>query len=64
MLYFLVVLGMRSVTPLMYVDDILEKVKTGHTQSLTDHFNTMDITGNVKFTHEEEMEQTIAFLAI
>lgn len=48
----------------MYVDDILEKVKTGHTQWLTDHLNTIDITGSVKFTHEEEMEQTIACLAI
>lgn len=64
MLYFLVVLWMRSGTPLMYVDDILEKVKTGHTQWLTDHLNTIDITGSVKFTHEEEMEQTIACLAI
>lgn len=64
MLYFLVVLWMRSGTPLMYVDDILEKVKTGHTQRLTDHLNTIDITGSVKFTHQEEMEQTIACLAI
>lgn len=48
----------------MYVDDILDKVKTGHTQRLTDHLNTIDLTGNVKFTHEEEMEQTIACLAI
>ncbi|XP_060794656.1 uncharacterized protein LOC132897207 isoform X1 [Neoarius graeffei] len=45
-----------------YVDDILEKVKRGHTQQLTDHLNTIDNTGNIKFTHEEETEQSIAFL--
>ncbi|XP_060765135.1 uncharacterized protein LOC132873505 [Neoarius graeffei] len=45
-----------------YVDDILEKVKRGHTQQLIDHLNTIDNTGNIKFTHEEETEQSIAFL--
>ena len=34
-----------------YVNDILEKVKAGH----TDHLNTMDISGNIKITHEEEI---------
>nr|XP_049602429.1 uncharacterized protein LOC125984529 isoform X1 [Syngnathus scovelli]XP_049602430.1 uncharacterized protein LOC125984529 isoform X1 [Syngnathus scovelli] len=47
-----------------YVDDILEKTKTGHTQHLTDHLNTIDTTGNIKFTHEEETDQAIAFLDI
>ena len=45
-----------------YVDDILEKVKTGHTQSLTEHLNAIDETGNIKFTHEEEEQRSIAFL--
>ena len=45
-----------------YVDDILEKIKTGHTQQLTDHLNTIDSTGNIKFTHEEEEQGSLAFL--
>ena len=45
-----------------YVDDILEKIKTGHTQQLTDHLNTVDNTGSIKFTHEEETNNEIAFL--
>ncbi len=45
-----------------YVDDILEKVKAGHTQELTDHLNSIDDTGSIKFTHEEETNRSIAFL--
>ena len=45
-----------------YVDDILEKVRIGHTQHLTQHLNTIDTTGNIQFTHEEEKQGTIAFL--
>lgn len=45
-----------------YVDDILEKVKAGHTQKLTEHLNSIDKTGNIKFTHEEEEQGNIAFL--
>ena len=45
-----------------YVDDILEKIKIGHTQQLTEHLNQIDTTGNIKFTHEEEQQGTIAFL--
>lgn len=29
-----------------YVDDILEKIKAGQMQQLTDRLNTMDHTGN------------------
>lgn len=47
-----------------YVDDILEKIKNGHTQELTDHLNSIDPTGNIKFTHEEECNKTIAFLDV
>lgn len=47
-----------------YVDDILEKVKSGHTQQITDHLNTMDHNGQIKFPHEEEVNQSIAFLDI
>ena len=42
--------------------NILEKIKIGHTQQLTEHLNAIDTTGNIKFTHEEEEQGTIAFL--
>lgn len=45
-----------------YVDDIPEKIKYGHTQELTDHLNTMDSAGNIKFTHEEDTNRTITFV--
>ena len=45
-----------------YVDDILEVIKTGMTQQLTDHLNRVDETNSIKFTHEEEVEGTIPFL--
>ena len=32
------------------------------TQKLTDHLNTVDPTGNIKFTHEEEDQGRIPFL--
>ncbi len=43
------------------MDDILEKDKAGHTQELTDHLNSIDDTGNIKFMHEEEADWYIAF---
>lgn len=45
-----------------YVDDILEKIKAGHRQQLTDHLNTTDHTGKINSTQEEESNTTIAFL--
>ena len=45
-----------------YVDDVLEVIKSGTTQKLTDHLNTVDPTGSIKFTHEEESEGKIPFL--
>ena len=36
-----------------YVDDILEKLKSGQLDNLTSHLNTVDVTNNIKFTHEE-----------
>lgn len=48
----------------LYVHDILEKVKAGHTQKLTDHLNSIDHTSNMKFTHEEEKDKSIALLDI
>ena len=45
-----------------YVDDVLEVIKKGTTQQLTDHLNTVDPTNNIKFTHEEEENNQIPFL--
>lgn len=45
-------------------EDILEKIKSGHTPQLTDQLNNMDSTGNIKFTQEEETNRTINFLDI
>ena len=45
-----------------YVDDILEVVKKGSVERLTDHINQIDSTGNIKFTYETEIESSIPFL--
>ena len=47
-----------------YVDDVLEVIKDGQVQQLTDHLNTVDTTNNIKFTHEPEVEGVIPFLDI
>ncbi|XP_072014851.1 uncharacterized protein [Amphiura filiformis] len=45
-----------------YVDDVLEIVKEGQVQNLTDHLNTIDETESIKFTFEEEKNGQIPFL--
>ena len=40
-----------------YVDDVLELIKKGQVRNLTDHINTVDPTGNIKFTCEEEEDK-------
>jgi len=45
-----------------YVDDVLELIKKGQVRNLTDHINTTDPTGNIKFTYEEEEDKQIPFL--
>ena len=45
-----------------YVDDILEVMKRGKVGQLTDHINTIDPTGNIKFTYEEEEDRKIPYL--
>ncbi|KAI8507604.1 hypothetical protein Bbelb_149840 [Branchiostoma belcheri] len=45
-----------------YVDDIMEIVKKGVQQELTDHLNNTDPTGSIQFTHEEEKDGTLPFL--
>ena len=45
-----------------YVDDVLEVIRKGTVCQLTDHLNTVDTTGSIKFTYEEEAEGRIPFL--
>jgi len=45
-----------------YVDDVLELIKKGQVRNLTDHINTIDPTGNIKFTYKEEEDKQITFL--
>ncbi|XP_064646163.1 uncharacterized protein LOC135499347 [Lineus longissimus] len=45
-----------------YVDDIFEVIRRGATQRITDHINTIDETGNTKFTFEEEVNGSLPFL--
>ncbi|XP_072025291.1 uncharacterized protein [Amphiura filiformis] len=45
-----------------YVDDILEIIKKNSTEKLTDHLNSVDPSGNIKFAYEEEVEGKIPFL--
>ena len=44
------------------MDDILEIVKAGKSEMLTDHLNAADETGNIKFTCEKEEAGKIPFL--
>ena len=45
-----------------YVDDILEIIKRGKVEALTDHLNGIDKTNSIKFTHEPEKNAQIPFL--
>ena len=45
-----------------YVDVILEIVKEGTVEQLTDHTNQVDETGSIKFTYEKETDNSIPFL--
>ena len=45
-----------------YVDDTLEVIKRGKVNEWSAHLNSMDSTGSIKFTHEIETDNTIAFL--
>jgi len=45
-----------------YEDDILEKVKRNTTEQLTNHLNTVDESGSIKFTHEDEKDGSMPFL--
>ena len=45
-----------------YVDDVLEIIKKGAAEDFTTHLNTIDRTGNIKFTCELENDGKIPFL--
>ena len=45
-----------------YVDDVLEIVKKGEVENLTEHLNNIDPTGSIKFTYEQESDGCIPFL--
>ena len=45
-----------------YVDDTLEVIKRGKVEEWSTHLNSMDPTGSIKFTYEEETNNTIPFL--
>jgi len=40
-----------------FVDDTLEVIKRGSVTQLTEHLNSVDSTGSIRFTHEEEAER-------
>ena len=37
-----------------YADEVLKLMEKGEIRNLTGHINTIDPTGNIKFTYEEE----------
>ena len=45
-----------------FVDDTLEVIKRGSVTQLTEHLNSVDSTGSIRFTYEEETEGQIPFL--
>ncbi|XP_064632716.1 uncharacterized protein LOC135491023 [Lineus longissimus] len=45
-----------------YVDDVLSVIPIGTAQALNDHLNTIDETGNIKFTNEAMKDNSIPFL--
>ena len=40
----------------MYVDDILEVIKKGSTEKLSEFLNSLDATGSIKFTYEVKQD--------
>jgi len=42
-----------------YVDDILEVVKKGSTEKLTNLLNSLDTTGSIEFTYEEQQDGSL-----
>ena len=52
---------LTSVT-VKYVDDVLEIVRKGCEQELTEHIKSTDTTGSIQFTYEEESDNFLPFL--
>ena len=46
------------------MDDVIEVVRKGCEQELTEHLNSIDTTGSIKFTYEEESYNSLPFLEI
>ena len=47
-----------------YVDDTLKVIRRGKVVEWSEHLNRMDPTGSIKFTHEEETDNSIPSLDI
>jgi len=47
-----------------YVDDILKILKRDAVEGFTEHLNSIDETGSIKFTYEMEHEGSLPFLDI
>ena len=45
-----------------YMDDVMEVVRKGYEQELTEHLNNVDTTESIKFTYEEESNNSLPFL--
>ena len=45
-----------------YVDHVLEVIRKGEVDRLTDHLNQTDLSNSIKFTYEQEKDGSIPFL--
>ena len=45
-----------------YVDDVMEVAKKGCEQELTEHLNSIDTRGSIKFTYVEVSDNPMSFL--
>ena len=45
-----------------YVDVVMSVVRKGCEQELKDHLNSIDTTGSIKFTYEEESDNSLPFM--
>ena len=47
-----------------YVDDALCAIKNGKREQLTQHLNTVDSTGSIQFTYEDEVDRSLPYLDV
>ena len=45
-----------------YEDDILQVIKKGSVEKLTEFFNSLDVTGSIKFTYEVEQDGKLPYV--